>query len=183
MEKVIHFHMMLPVSEFKSMWMELLPCLLLSLLSFFLTHTIKWKHLQSKGTTWGEMSAPHTRWAQLPSAHTFHSLVTDAVAAKSTSRVAINTLGPSGVRDPEGSQTGHGLIARGDGDMPNSDRITALGHFLLYSHPPAQRPRQGLEKQLPWVDVRWEVGFVQSCAQQFRELRHVGAPSGACLRG
>lgn len=37
-------------------------------------------------------------------------LVLDALAAKSTSRVAINTLGPSGVRDQGGSQTGHGLI-------------------------------------------------------------------------
>lgn len=184
MEKVIRFHMMLPVSEFMGV-VDGAPSLSPALYSvfFFLTKTIKWKHLQSKGKTWGEMSALHARRAQLPLAHTFHSLVIDAVAAKSTSRVAINTLGPSGVRAAEGSQTVHGLIAG-----------RRWGHAKFWSNyapvtlptvitPSCAEAKAGTRKATPvsWCQVRG--GLVQSCAPQYWELRQVGAPSGARLRG
>lgn len=111
MEKVIHFHMILPVSEFKIV-VDGAPSLFPALYSvfLFLTNTIKWKPLQSKGKTWGgNVCCPRQPGTVTAGPHISH-VVIDAAAAKSTSRVAINTLGPSGVRDPEGSQRGHGLI-------------------------------------------------------------------------
>lgn len=142
----------------------------------FLTNTMKWKHLQSKGKTWGEMFAVHTRRAQLLLAHTFHTWWL-MLWLPSPSRVAINTLGPSGVRDPEGSQRGRGLIA--------SRRWGHAKFWSNYARDTCYCNHTRLV-QRPGRDCEWmsgEAGLVQSWTQQSWELRHVGAPSGARLRG
>lgn len=108
----IHFHTMLPLtSRLCGRWnTSLVPFSLVCLPLSDVQNKIKALIEQGKNPR-GKclLSKPDRRSCCWP--HTFHSLVLGSTVAKYVSRVTINTLGPSGVRDPEGWQRVHELIA------------------------------------------------------------------------
>lgn len=112
MKKVIHFHIMLPLSSrLCGRWnSSLVPFSLVCLPLSTVQNKIKAPTERGKNPR-GKclFSKPDRHSCCWP--HTSHSLVLGSAAAKYISRVTINTLGLSGVRDPEGWQRVHELIA------------------------------------------------------------------------
>lgn len=127
MEKPIDFHTVLPLSSrLCGGWnTSLIPFSVVCLPLSAVQNKIKAPTEQGKNQR-GEclLSKPDRHSYRWP--HTFHSLVLGATAAKYISRVTINTLGLTGVRDPEGWQRVHELIA--------SRRWGLAKFWLNYTH-------------------------------------------------
>lgn len=186
MEKLVDFHTVLPLSSrLCGRWTtSLIPFSLVCLPLSAIQNKIKAPTEQGKNPR-GKclLSKPDRHSYRWP--HTFHSLVLGATAAKYISRVTINTLGLSGVRDPEGWQRVHELIA--------SRRWGLAKFWLNYTHvtlptvitPSFCRGQTGSRKRLLWVSVTRE-GWFQCGAQLGRRgssVNPIHAPRGIRLKG